>query len=97
MSKPVPEHLDALNRPINVGDFVVTLLPCYNAGGQDRTMCAARVIGVTAKMIRVTPVDRDMDRSTVHERNSNAFPRYAKEVVLVSESEVSQYLLAKEV
>jgi len=97
MSKPVPEHLDALNRPVTVGDFVVTLLPCRNAGGQDRTMCAARVIGVTAKMIRVTPVDRDMDRYTVHERNRDAFPRYAKEVVLVSESEVSQYLLAKEV
>jgi hypothetical protein len=41
-------------------------------------------------------VDRDMGRYTVHERNRNAFPRYAKEVVLVSESEVSHYLLGLE-
>lgn len=83
MSKPVPEHLDGLNRPISVGDYVATTAP-YSRG-----ISIARVIGASAKMVRVSVLGKNRTRG------SDEYSRYPADMVLVDEQSVTYYLLSK--
>jgi len=83
MSKPVPEHLDALNRPINIDDFVATTAP-YARG-----ISIARVVGMSPKMVRVSLLGK---KRTWGEDEYSRFPA---DMVLVDEQSVTYYLLSK--
>lgn len=82
--KPDPEHRDALNRPIAVGDFVATVRP-YNGG-----VAVARIVSMSPKMVRVTLLGQNRKWS------SDDFSRYPSDTVLVDEQAVTFYLLTKD-
>jgi hypothetical protein len=83
MSKSVPEHLDGLNRPINIGDFVATTEP--NARGIN----IAKVVGMSPKMVRVSLLGKN------RAWGSDTYSRYPSDMVLVDEQSVTYYLLSK--
>lgn len=83
MSKPVPEHLDGLNRPISVGDFVATTAP-YTRG-----ISIARVVGMSPKMVRVSLLGKNRTWG------EDEYSRFPADMVLVDEQSVTYYLLSK--